>query len=183
MNFRLSRITTKTGDTGTTGLANGLRVEKDSPRVLAMGAVDELNSCIGVVLAHGVPTEIQDCLTEVQQRLFEVGAQLSSPGKSRITANDVITIEEAVERYNAQVPPLREFLLPGGTLSAASCHVARTVCRRAESLVVTLESSDPGSSESLVAFLNRLSDLLFVIARTLNRTKGAEEDMWQPRSP
>jgi cob(I)alamin adenosyltransferase len=179
MGYRLSRITTRTGDKGTTGLANGLRVEKDSPRVLTMGAVDELNSCIGVVLAHGTPSEIRDCLVEVQQRLFEVGAQLSSPGQQRIVEEDVLTIERAVERFNAQLEPLKEFVLPGGSLAAAACHVARTVCRRAESHVVALSTADPGENDALIPFLNRLSDLLFVVARVLNKADKSPESMWR----
>jgi cob(I)alamin adenosyltransferase len=179
MGHRLSKITTRTGDKGTTGLANGLRVEKDSPRVLAMGAVDELNSCIGVVLAHGTPSEIRDCLVEVQQCLFEVGAQLSSPGQRRITEEDVLVIERAVERFNAQLEPLKEFVLPGGSLAAAACHVARTVCRRAESHVVTLSTDDPGENDALIPFSNRLSDLLFVVARVLNKAGKSSETMWR----
>jgi len=162
-----------------TGLATGLRVEKDSPRVLTMGAVDELNSCIGVVLAHGTPGEIRDCLLEVQQRLFEVGAQLSSPGQPRITKEDVLALERAVERFNAQLEPLKEFVLPGGSLAAAACHVARTVCRRAESHVVALSSADPGENDILIPFLNRLSDLLFVVARVLNKADRSPESMWR----
>lgn len=178
MRHRLSRIT-RTGDGGMTGLATGLRVEKDSPRVLAMGAVDELNSCIGVVLAHGTASDIRECLVEVQQRLFEVGAQLSTPGQQRITEDDVVTIERAVERFNGQLEPLKEFVLPGGSLAAAACHVARTVCRRAESLVVTLCTADRGENDSLVPFLNRLSDLLFVVARLLNKVHKTPETMWR----
>jgi cob(I)alamin adenosyltransferase len=179
MGHRLSRITTRTGDTGMTGLVTGLRVEKDSPRVVTMGAVDELNSCIGVVLAHGTPDEIRDCLLEVQQRLFEVGAQLSSPGQRRIKEEDVLAIERAVERFNAQLEPLKEFVLPGGSVAAAVCHVARTVCRRAESHVITLNTLDPGENDSLVPFLNRLSDLLFVVARVLNKADRSPELLWR----
>lgn len=174
MGHRLSKITTGTGDKGMTGLATGLRVEKDSPRVLAMGAIDELNSCIGVVLAHGTPTAIRDCLVEVQQRLFEVGAQLSSPGQQRITAEDVLVLERAVEQFNRQLEPLKEFVLPGGSFAAAAaCHVAHTVCRRAESQVVTLSAVDPGETDALIPFLNRLSDLLFVVARVLSKASLA----------
>jgi len=183
MGHRLSKITTRTGDKGTTGLASGLRVEKDSPRVLAMGAVDELNSCIGVVLAQGTPPEVRECLVEVQQQLFEVGAQLSSPGQRRITDEDVLGIERAVERFNARLEPLKEFVLPGGSLAAAACHVARTVCRRAESHVVGLNAIDPVENDSLVPFLNRLSDLLFVVARVLNKADRNTESMWRgPRA-
>ncbi len=179
MGYRLSKITTRTGDKGTTGLASGVRVEKDSPRVLAMGAVDELNSSIGVVMAHGTPPEVRECLVEVQQRLFEVGAQLSSPGRQRITEEDVATIERAVEHFNAQLEPLKEFVLPGGSLAGATCHVARTVCRRAESLVVALAAIDPGETDILIPFLNRLSDLLFVLARVLNKGQGTSENLWR----
>jgi cob(I)alamin adenosyltransferase len=160
-----------------TGLANGLRVEKDSPRVLAMGAVDELNSSIGVVLAHGAPAEIHECLLEVQQRLFEVGAQLGSPGRRRITDEHVQAVEQAVEQFNRRLEPLKEFVLPGGSLAAAACHVARTVCRRAESQVVALSATDPGENNSLIPLLNRLSDLLFVVARLLNKMDQGPETM------
>ena len=179
MDHRLSKITTRTGDAGTTGLASGTRVEKDSPRILAMGAVDELNSCIGVVLAHGTPTDIRDCLLEVQQRLFEVGAQLSSPGQQRITAEDILVLDRAVERFNSQLEALKEFVLPGGSIAAAECHVARTVCRRAESQVVSLCTIDPGQNDILIPFLNRLSDLLFVVSRLLNKADQIPETMWR----
>ena len=179
MGHRLSKITTRTGDAGMTGLANGTRVEKDSPRVLAMGAVDELNSCIGVVLAHGTPTDIRDCLLEVQQRLFEVGAQISSPGQQRIAAEDILVLERAVERFNSQLEPLKEFVLPGGCIAAAACHVARTVCRRAESRIVSLCTIDPGQNDALIPFLNRLSDLLFIVSRLLNKGEQSYETMWR----
>jgi len=181
MGHRLSKITTRTGDKGTTGLATGLRVEKDNPRVFAMGAVDELNSCLGVVLAHGVPPQVRECLVDVQHRLFEAGAQLSSPGQRRITEEDVLVIERSVERFNAGLEPLKEFVLPGGSLAAAACHVARTVCRRAESRVVGLNTIDPVENDRLVPFLNRLSDLLFVVARVLNKADATAEPMWRPR--
>ena len=181
MGHRLSKITTRTGDKGTTGLATGLRVEKDSPRVLAMGAVDELNSSIGVVLAHDVPPQVRECLVNVQHRLFEAGAQLSSPGQLRITEDDVLGLERSVERFNAELEPLKEFVLPGGTLPAAACHVARTVCRRAESHVVGLATIDPVENDYLIPFLNRLSDLLFVLARVLNKGARRPEPMWSPR--
>lgn len=122
MGHRLSKITTRTGGKGTTGLATGLGVEKDSPRVFAMGAVDELNSCIGVVLGHGVPPQVRECLVDVQHRLFEAGAQLSAPGQQRITEQDVLAIERSVERFNADLEPLKEFVLPGGSLAATACH-------------------------------------------------------------
>lgn len=140
---------------------------------------DELNSCIGAVLAHGTPAEVRECLVEVQQRLFEVGAQLSSPGQRRITEEDVRTIERAVEHFNAQLEPLKEFVLPGGSLAAAACHVARTVCRRTESVVVALDSIDPGENDTLIPFLNRLSDLLFVLARVLNKSDKTSESLWR----
>lgn len=180
MAHRLSKITTRTGDKGTTRLATGLRVEKDSPRVFAMGAIDELNSCIGVVLAHGVPPEMRECLLDAQHRLFEAGAQLSSPGQRRITEEDVLAIERSVEHFNSDLEPLKEFVLPGGSLAAAACHVARTVCRRAESQVVGLNTIDPVENDCMVPFLNRLSDLLFVTSRVLNKAQGPEP-MWRPR--
>lgn len=179
MGHRLSKITTRTGDRGTTGLARGLRIEKDAPRVLAMGAVDELNSCIGLVLAQGTPAEIRACLLEVQQRLFEVGAQLSSPGQTRVTDEDVLWLERAVEQFNRQLEPLKEFVLPGGSPAAAACHIARTVCRRAESQVVALSAIDPSENDCLLPFLNRLSDLLFVVARFLNKAIEVPEALWR----
>jgi len=178
MGYRLSKITTRTGDQGTTGLASGTRVRKDSPRILAAGAVDELNSWIGLVLAQAGDTDVRGCLSAAQQALFEVGAELSLPGTSRIKEEHVLALEQALAEFNARLEPLREFILPGGSPAAASCHVARTVCRRAESQIVALRSLEPAAGSFLIPYLNRLSDLLFVIARVLNRQSGTQETLW-----
>ena len=179
MGHRLTRITTRTGDQGSTGLATGDRVSKSSGRILAIGAVDELNSWIGLVLAQGPSPEIADCLSDVQHDLFEVGAELSLPGHARVNEDHAKRLEAAVEEFNARLPPLKEFVLPGGTQAAAMCHVARTVCRRAETLVVALRGAEPADPELLIPYLNRLSDLLFVTARLLNREAGQAEPMWR----
>src|SRR5690606_33677855 len=134
----LSRIYTRTGDDGSTGLGDGSRVAKDSPRVTAYGTVDELNSVIGTVLAQEVPAEVRDLLVRVQHQLFDLGGELCIPGHAAITEEDVSALEQALDRFNEGLPPLREFILPGGGAAAAHCHVARTVCRRAERCVVTL---------------------------------------------
>ena len=179
MAYRLSKITTRTGDQGTTGLATGERVAKDSARILAVGAVDELNSWIGLVIAQGVPEEVREALSEVQHGLFEVGGELSLPGTVRVTEQNVLALEETVARFNDRLEPLREFVLPGGNVAAATCHVARTVCRRAETLVVTLGSEDKAGTGLLVPYLNRLSDLLFVAARLINKDSGTSETLWR----
>ena len=179
MGYRLSKITTRTGDQGTTGLASGERVSKDSPRIRAAGAIDELNSWIGLLLAHEDANALRECLSEVQHGLFEAGAELSLPGTSRITEQDLLALEAAVEKFNARLEPLREFVLPGGSPAAAACHVARTVCRRAETLVVALHALEPPGENLLVPYLNRLSDLLFVLARVLNRQSGTPEPLWK----
>lgn len=169
MTHRISRIGTRAGDRGNTTLASGTQVEKDSPRMLAAGTVDELNSSIGVVLAHGATTEITECLQDVQHRLLEVSAQLSAPGQQRITDVDVFAVDCAIERFNNRLEPEKERVLPGGSLAAATCHVARSVCRRAEGQLVTLTSIDPNGNEFLIPFFNRLSDLLSVLACLLNK--------------
>jgi cob(I)alamin adenosyltransferase len=180
--YRLSRITTRTGDNGTTGLATGDRVSKASERIRAIGAVDELNSCIGLLLAEGVSPEVAACLGEVQHDLFEVGAELSLPGRSRVTEEQAKRLESAVEAFNGRLEPLREFILPGGSKAAALCHVARTVCRRAETHVVALREAEPVETELLVPYLNRLSDLLFVLARVINKEAGVPEPLWRNRA-
>jgi cob(I)alamin adenosyltransferase len=178
MGHRLSRIVTRTGDAGTTGLGDGSRVSKGSARIEAIGAVDELNSSIGVVLAEPLPPPFQALLTDVQHDLFDLGGELSIPGHSAITPAHIARLEDAVEHYNAELPPLKEFILPGGTRAAALTHVARTICRRAERAVVALAAHDEVSQSSRI-YLNRLSDLLFVLARALNRTGGSPDILWQ----
>ena len=178
MGHRLSKIVTRTGDAGTTGLGDGSRIAKDAPRIDAIGAVDELNSTIGVLLAETLPDEIARCLTEVQHDLFDLGGELSIPGHTAITEAHVARVEEAVEALNADLPPLKDFVLPGGTRAAALAHVARTVCRRAERAVVLLGTTDDVAAP-MRKYLNRLSDLLFVVARMLNRAAGRPDVLWR----
>ena len=179
MGNRLSKIYTRTGDDGTTGLGDGSRVPKDGPRVEAYGTVDELNSAIGVLLAvPGLPKAVTDCLTEVQHELFDLGGELCIPGHRAITAAHVTRLESALDGFNEHLPPLKEFILPGGGPAAAACHLARTVARRAERRACTLARSDKVSPEVL-SYLNRLSDLLFVIARVLARHERGAEVLWR----
>lgn len=178
MGHRLSRIVTRTGDNGTTGLGDGSRVAKDSARIGAIGTVDELNSAIGVVLAERLPENVRALLTDIQHDLFDLGGELSIPGHAAITQDHIDRLEAAVEQFNADLPMLKEFILPGGTREAALAHVARTVCRRAERALVALAAGETVSTPSRV-YLNRLSDLLFVLARALNRASGAPDVLWQ----
>ncbi|HZP91739.1 MAG TPA: cob(I)yrinic acid a,c-diamide adenosyltransferase [Burkholderiales bacterium] len=177
MGHRLSRIYTRTGDAGTTGLGDGSRVVKDSPRIEAIGAVDELNSAIGVLLAEPLPDTVRDCLTDIQHELFDLGGELSIPGHSSIGEAHVLRLEKLLDGFNAKLPPLKEFILPGGTRAAALCHVARTVCRRAERRVVRLAGAEQVSAFGQ-RYLNRLSDLLFVLCRVINRDAGREDVYW-----
>lgn len=179
MGNRLTRIYTRTGDDGTTGLGTGERVAKDDLRVEAYGTVDELNSCVGVLLAGGsLPDEVRDCLVRVQHRLFDLGGELCMPGHRVMGERQVGELESALDAFNASLPPLRDFVLPGGTPAGAACHVARAVCRRAERRTWTL-ARDADVNEHLLRYLNRLSDLLFVIARVINRQGGGEEPIWR----
>jgi len=181
MGNRLTKIYTRTGDDGTTGLGDGRRVAKDSARVAAYGTVDELNSTIGVILAaDGLSPDIVECLTRIQNQLFDLGGELCRPEATVITQGRVEGLEAALDRLNADLPPLKDFVLPGGTPAAAACHVARTVCRRAERRAWQLARTEAVNTHSL-AYLNRLSDLLFVIARVLNRQVGRAEPLWQRR--
>jgi cob(I)alamin adenosyltransferase len=178
MGHRLSKIVTKTGDGGTTGLGDGSRVSKESTRIAAIGDVDELNSVVGVLLADALPTAIRTCLTSVQHDLFDLGGELSIPGYTAVTEAHVERLEADVERFNADLAPLKEFILPGGTRAAAIAHVGRTVCRRAERALVRLAAEAPVSGETR-RYLNRLSDLLFVLARRLNKEAGTGDVLWQ----
>jgi len=180
--YRLSRIVTRTGDMGLTGLSDGKRIAKDSARIEALGDVDELNCAIGLILAHQPPKEIRRCLDEVQQSLFEVGAEISHPGADRIRKKEVSHLEKQLEFFNATLPPLREFIMPGGTPVMAASHLARSICRRAERHVVTLNTQEALNPE-LIAFLNRLSDLLFVVARVLGQATSSSEVQWRPMPP
>jgi cob(I)alamin adenosyltransferase len=178
MGNRLSKIFTRTGDDGSTGLGDGTRVPKDSARVAAYGTVDEANSAIGVVLAQALPDAIRNDLTTIQHQLFELGGELCIPGHAAIGDADVSRLEQILDRYNADLPPLKDFILPGGGAAAAFCHLARTVTRRAERETVTL-SRDEAVRPEAVRYLNRLSDLLFVLARVLARASGHGEVLWQ----
>ncbi|MEP7063417.1 MAG: cob(I)yrinic acid a,c-diamide adenosyltransferase [Betaproteobacteria bacterium] len=178
MGNRLSKIVTRTGDAGTTGLGDGSRVAKDSPRIEAIGAVDELNSTIGLLLAEALPPAIAQLLTDVQHDLFDLGGELSIPGHRALAEARVVGLEAAVEAFNTDLAPLKEFILPGGTRGAGLAHVARTVCRRSERAVVTLAGSAEVSDVAR-RYLNRLSDLLFVLARSLNRAAGRPDVLWQ----
>ena len=181
MGHRLSRIYTRTGDDGSTGLGDGLRVPKEHPRVEAYGTVDEANSAVGMVLAvAGLPADVVDCLTAVQHEMFELGGELCMPGHRAITDADVERLEQTLDRFNEALPPLKEFILPGGGPAAAACHLARTVARRAERRVWALSRVEPVAPE-VARYLNRLSDLLFVIARVLARHESGSEVLWNKR--
>jgi len=175
---RLSKIYTKTGDDGTTGLGDGTRVPKDSVRVAAYGTVDELNSAIGIVLAGEIADRVREVLTQVQHDLFDLGGELCIPGMAMIDESDIARLEETLDAFNETLPPLKDFILPGGGMAAAHCHLARTICRRAEREVVTLARNDTVRSEA-IRYLNRLSDLLFVLARVLALASGHGEVLWQ----
>lgn len=179
MGNRLSKIYTRTGDDGTTGLGDGSRVPKDSLRVEAYGTVDELNSALGVLLAlPNLPQDVTASLTEVQHELFDMGGELCIPGHLTITAEQVTRLERTLDRFNDTLPPLKEFILPGGGPAAAACHLARTVARRAERRVCSLARAESVSPE-VAKYLNRLSDLLFVIARVLARHERGVEVLWR----
>lgn len=175
---RLSKIVTRTGDDGTTGLASGDRIAKDQTRVAALGDVDELNSAIGVLLAEPLPVAVQDALLGVQHDLFDLGGELSLPGHALVSATHLARIDQLIAGFNGGLPPLKEFVLPGGSRAAALAHVARTICRRAERTLVALAREAP-MPPLPVQYLNRLSDLLFVLARFLNRADGGSDVLWQ----
>ncbi len=178
MGHRLSKIYTRTGDDGTTGLGDGTRVSKDSLRVEAYGTVDELNSVIGLLLTHTLPEEIHECLVGVQHRLFDLGGELCLPGHTAIKQHHVNELEQILDDLNANLSPLKDFILPGGSTAAAVCHVARTVCRRAERRIISLSKQEQ-VSEVAIHYLNRLSDLLFVIGRTLNAEADYSDVLWR----
>src|SRR6185436_4570209 len=178
MGKRLTKIYTRTGDDGTTGLGDGSRLPKDSLRIEAIGAVDELNSTIGRVLAHDVPIAVRHCLEDVQHDLFELGAELCLPGVGKIEDTHLARLERELDAFNKELPGLKEFILPGGAMSSADAHIARTVCRRAERTVVALGKKEK-SGDGGRRYLNRLSDLLFVLARVLNRAEGKPDVLWQ----
>ena len=176
---RLDRIYTKTGDDGTTGLGDGTRVPKEHPRVEAYGSVDEASSAIGMVLAvPGLPTAVSECLVEVQHELFDLGGELCIPGHRAITDEHVARLEHALDGFNEPLPPLKDFILPGGGAAASACHLARTITRRAERRVWELARTEP-VAPPVAQYLNRLSDLLFVVARVLARHESGSEVLWR----
>jgi cob(I)alamin adenosyltransferase len=176
MGHRLTKIYTRTGDNGTTGLGDGSRTSKDSPRIEAIGEIDELNSCIGVLLAEELPKSVRTCLTDIQHDLFDLGGELCMPDHVSIVQNQVERLENTLDAFNTDLPPLKEFILPGGSRAASLAHLARTVCRRAERRLIKLANSEKVSTVSR-NYLNRLSDLLFVLGRVLNREHG--DILWQ----
>ena len=178
MGNRLSKIYTRTGDDGTTGLGDGARVPKTSPRVEAMGAVDELNSVIGLLMTESLPDSIRGTLSAVQHSLFDLGGEISLPGQELVHDEQVTQIENTLDQMNEPLSPLKDFILPGGTQAAALCHQARSVCRRAERRLLVLAEQQSVSKAS-TKYLNRLSDLLFVMARHLNRSAGVDDVLWQ----
>lgn len=175
---RLSKIVTRTGDGGTTGLGDGSRVGKESARIDAIGEIDELNSTLGALLAEDVPPALRDLLVGIQHDLFDLGGELSIPRHVAVTDAQVARLEAAVEDLNGDLSPLKEFILPGGSRPAALAHVSRTVCRRAERALVHLATTE-AVSEAARRYVNRLSDLLFIVARVLNRSAGRSDVLWQ----
>jgi cob(I)alamin adenosyltransferase len=182
MGNRLSKIATRTGDDGTTGLGDGRRVRKDSVRIAAIGDVDELNSNLGVLLCESLPDTVRAALVSIQHDLFDLGGELCIPGHTMITDQHLAQLDNWLADYNATLPPLKEFILPGGSRAAALAHVCRTVCRRAERAIVALGENETGDETVNAAprqYVNRLSDLLFVLARVLNRADGGTDVLWQ----
>ena len=177
MGNRLSKIVTRTGDAGTTGLGDGSRVAKDCLRIEAMGDVDELNSSLGVLLTEDLPETIREALLGVQHDLFDLGGELCIPDSNIIGEAHIVRLEELVKKFNKNLSPLKEFILPGGTTAAALAHLSRTVCRRAERRVVHL-SNHENVSDFARKYLNRLSDLLFVLGRALNKAGGRGDVLW-----
>lgn len=178
MGHRLTKITTRTGDQGTTGLGDGSRVAKTDPRIAAIGDVDECNSAIGVLLTCELPAEVRAMLVSIQHRLFDLGGELSIPGWSAITETHVAQLETFTQTLNSELPPLKDFILPGGSVAAAHCHLARTIARRAERSVWSLAETQT-VNEPVRRYLNRLSDLLFVMCRALNKHAGVPDVLWE----
>ena len=178
MGNRLTQIATRTGDEGTTGLGNNQRVSKNSLRAHAMGDVDELNSHIGLLLCEAMPDDVRTLLIEVQHQLFNLGGELSIPGFELLKAEAVAVLDQALEKYNAQLPKLEEFILPAGNRAASQAHICRTVARRAERATVAL-GNEEALNDAPRQYLNRLSDLMFVLSRVLNRMDGGTDVYWQ----
>lgn len=177
MGHRLSKIYTKTGDDGTTGLGDGTRSEKCSSRLEAIGEIDELNCCLGLLLAEDLPSELTAVLFDIQHDLFDLGGELSIPGSQLLTESAVEKLEKWIDLYNAEIPPLKEFVLPGGNRAAACCHSARAVCRRAERRLLILKKEETVNPQCL-KFINRLSDFLFVVGRVIARRSNVGEILW-----
>ena len=178
MGNRLSKIYTRTGDKGTTGLGAGERINKDSPRIEVIGDVDELNCAIGMVLVQDLRDSIRQCLNQIQHKLFDLGGELSMPGYQLLQEEDVRYLEASLDDFNQGLPALKEFILPGGGPAAATCHLARAICRRAERHMVTLSREHEVNLQGQI-YLNRLSDLLFVLGRVLARDEGGSEVLWR----
>ena len=178
MGHRLSKIYTRTGDQGSTGLANGTRVLKTSLRVEAMGAIDELNSWIGVLASHAIPEALQEPLSRIQHTLFDLGAELCLPEQRRLSVDASTALEQSLDELNADLPYLKEFILPGGSPAASFAHLARSVCRRAEICLWRLHAEAPGNPD-LLSYINRLSDWLFVAARVVAHYNGGQEVFWK----
>lgn len=179
MGHRLSRIVTRTGDDGTTGLGDGTRTGKESLRIAVLGEIDELSSALGCVVAQEPPVAVAEAIARVQNDLFDLGGELCIPGRVALAESHVARLESAIALLGAGLPPLKEFVLPGGTPAAALCHLARAICRRAERSLVALSRTET-VSPLVLQYLNRLSDLLFVAARVVNRGAGAAETQWKP---
>jgi cob(I)alamin adenosyltransferase len=178
MGNRLSKIYTRTGDDGSTGLGDGSRIEKNSLRIEAIGTVDELNSAIGILLCNPLPESVQSTLVDIQHTLFDMGGELCIPETTVITDDRVTALEQALDTLNADLPPLKDFILPGGSPAAAACHLARAICRRCERRTHSLSKAEP-VNPATIQYLNRLSDLLFVMARHLNKAAGRPDVLWQ----
>ena len=178
MGHRLSKIYTRTGDDGTTGLGDGSRIAKSSPRLRAIGDIDELNCNLGLLLVETLPADLGDVLLDIQHDLFDLGGELSIPHSEFISELTVTKLEQVIDRHNEALPPLKEFILPGGSRAAAICQLARAVCRRAERNMLTVTEHEQLNPQAL-KFVNRLSDLLFVAARVIARASGAGEVLWQ----
>ncbi|MFW2439130.1 MAG: cob(I)yrinic acid a,c-diamide adenosyltransferase [Arenicellales bacterium] len=178
MGYRLSKIYTRTGDDGTTGISDGSRIDKDSLRISAIGSIDELNSLLGLIVCEEIDQDSHDLLTEIQHHLFDMGGELSMPDQKIMQPESITWLEQQLDRMNQELDPLEDFILPGGCRAAAISHVARSVCRRAERDVVSLSRSDEVSTV-VSGYLNRLSDLLFVMARFINKASGQPDVLWQ----
>ena len=178
MGNRLSKIATRTGDNGTTGLGDGSRTEKDSARIHSLGEVDELNSFVGLLLCEDMPPELREELVSIQHDLFDLGGELCIPGYQLITDEHVARLDALLEKYNADLPPLKDFILPAGSRAASIAHLCRTVCRRAERSIVALGKAEKINDHPR-QYVNRLSDLMFVLSRVLNRFAGGSDVLWQ----